>query len=93
MTNTDKSNIIIEITQIINRRNKRWNSKKDITNIFNAWTNSTKYKIKDIDKDFLVWILSYIEDLSKMDTDIIKELAELEKEKKNEEIEKFSHFF
>ena len=82
MTNTDKSNIIIEITQIINRRNKRWNSKKDITNIFNAWTNSTKYKIKDIDKDFLVWILSYIEDLSKMDADVIKELAGLEEKKR-----------
>ena len=78
MNNTQKSEIIIEITEIINRKNKRKNSRREVVDVFNLWTTTYKRKIDDM--NFLAWILSYIEDMLELDSDIVNEIVQIEKE-------------
>lgn len=82
MTNTEKSNIIMEVTEVVNRRNKIWNSKQDVANIYNAWSRTSKYKYRIKDMEFLSWLLFYIEDIITIDKDLLNEVVEIEKQDK-----------
>lgn len=74
MTNTEKTRIINEIVQVIDKKNRRKNSRREVVDIYNTWANSSNYKIDDM--YFLAWILSFIEDVLKMNSNIVREIAE-----------------